>query len=179
MKAQNLKLRKKLQHRIMFLALLIFYFLLFNFTIFAQEEPPIDVVPAPEVLLSKAESKNLDLEKNIKKRTELSLEIMESRLKNAEIFNGQPKFKEVLSELGSYQALLEDSFKFLEMNDLKNDKVQNNIKKLEITLKKHSTRLELIRREMPFKFGWHVGKLMKLVRQIRTKAIEPLFGQIN
>ena len=179
MNTQSLKIKEKLQHRTMFLALLIFYFLLFNFATFAQEEPPIDVVPAPEVLLSKTEIKDLDSEKNIKKRTQLSLEIMEIRLKNAETFNGQPKFKEVLSELGSYQALLEDSFKFLEMNDLKNEKVQNNIKNLEITLKKHTSRLELIRREMPFKFGWHVGKLMKLVRQIRSKAIEPLFGQIN
>lgn len=179
MKTQSLKFKERLQHRIMFLALLIFYFLLFIFVAFAQEEPPIDVVPAPEVLLSKTESNDLDSEKNIKKRTQLSLEIMETRLKNAEIFNGQPKFKEVLSELGSYQALLEDSFKFLEMNDLKNEKVLSNIKKLEITLKKHTTRLELIRREMPFRFGWHVGKLMKLVRQIRSKAIEPLFGQIN
>jgi DNA repair ATPase RecN len=148
-------------------------------TIYSQDEPPTDLVIAPEISLSESESKILNPEKNIKKRTQLSIETMEIRLKSAESFNQTPKFKEALAELGSYQALLEDSYKFLEMNNLKSDKVQNNFKKLELILKKHTSRLEIIRREMPYKFGWHVGKLMKLVREIRTKAIEPLFGEIN
>jgi hypothetical protein len=158
-----------------FFCLMFVYFCLPSI-VSAQVEIPADVAAVPDKTFSESEKKSLDLEKNVKKRTELSINLMESRLHTAELLVQEPKFQSALGEIGVYQGLLEDSFNFLESNDLKNDKVQDNFRKLELVLRKHILRLELIRREMSYKYGWHVQKLMKLVREIRAKAVEPLFS---
>ncbi len=143
--------------------------------IFAQDEIPSDVAAAPEKTLSEAEKKALEI-KDVKKRAKLSIELMETRLRTAEMLVQVPKFQDALKEIGAYQGLLEDAFSFLEQNDLKSEKVQDNFRNLELVLRKQMTRLELIRREMSYKYGWHVQKLMKFVREIRAKAVEPLFS---
>jgi hypothetical protein len=155
---------------------LVFVYFCLPSIVFAQDEIPLDVAAVPDKKFSESEKKSLENEKNVKKRTQLSIDLMESRLRTTEMLIQEPKFQEALNEIGIYQGLLEDSFKFLEQNDLKNDKVQDNFRKLEIVLRKHITRLELIRREMTYKYAWHVQKLMKFVREIRAKAVEPLFS---
>ncbi len=157
-------------------SILLFVCLCVPLSVFAQDEIPNDVAAVPDKTFSEAEKKSLDNEKNVKKRTQLSIDFMEARLRTTEMLIQEPKFQEALNEIGIYQGLLEDSFSFLEKNDLKNDKVQDNFRKLEIVLRKHITRLELIRREMTYKYAWHVQKLMKFVREIRAKAVEPLFS---
>ena len=166
---------KQLKQLSVFFCLLFIYFCV-PLIVFAQDEIPADVAAAPDKTFSDVEKKALDIEKNVKKRTQLSINLMENRLHTAETLVQEPKFQAALNEIGAYQGLLEDSFSFLESSDLKNEKVQDNFRKLEIVLHKHTTRLELIRREMSYKYNWHVQKLMKLVRKIREKAVEPLFS---
>jgi hypothetical protein len=101
---------------------------------------------------------------------------MDARLYKAQELVDKPKFKEALNELGSYQLLLEDAFNFLKSNDIEKDKVLNTLKKFEIILRKHTTRLESIRREMPYKYSWHVGKLMIFLEDTRESALEPLYS---
>jgi hypothetical protein len=140
------------------------------------DEPPQDAAPPPLRIISKNERSMLDGEKNIKKRTQLSLNLMEMRLKNAEELVGQSKFQDTINELGSFQALLETTLNHLEKNDDGGSKADFNFKRLEIGLRKTINRLELVRRELPFKYGYYVEKLQRFVREARAKAIEPLFG---
>jgi hypothetical protein len=163
------------QFRVLMLVCLCLSAYLLPTTVFAQDEIPSDVAAAPEKILSEVEKKALEI-KDVKKRTKLSIELMETRLRTAEMLVQIPKFQDALKEIGAYQGLLEDSFKFLEQNDLKSEKVQDNFRNLELVLRKQMTRLELIRREMSYKYGWHVQKLMKFVREVRAKAVEPLFS---
>jgi hypothetical protein len=140
-----------------------------------EEEPPKDAAPPPLKILSKEEKKLLDSETNIKKRTQLSLELMETRLKSAETFIIQDDFQQSINELGGFQALLENAMNFLERRDVGGDKTDYNYKRLEIGLRRTVSRLELIRRELPFKYGYYVQKLQRYVRDARAKAVEPLF----
>ncbi len=174
----NLNLLAKVQSKNVVYKILIFTFafLIFTFHAFGQDDPPKDVSPAPVKTLHESEEKALKNETGIKSRTDLSVKLMEARLANAQEFIKKPSFQQALNELGSYQTLLEDALNFLKKNDSENGKVQNNFKKLEIILRKHTTQLELVRREMPYKFAWHVGKLMKAVRDARSEAIEPLYS---
>ena len=149
------------------------------FLIVAQaqgDEPPSDVAPPPLRLISRDERNLLDAETNHKKRTQLSLDLMEARLKNAEGLLAQSKFQDTINELGSFQALMETTLKHLEKNDNGGSKADYNFKRFEIGLRKTINRLELVRRELPFKYGYYVQKLQKFVREARAKAIEPLFG---
>jgi hypothetical protein len=52
-----------------------------------------------------------------------------------------------------------------------------NLKRFEIGLRKFTPRLELIRREVPLTHEFYVRSLLKQLREARTKATEPLFGE--
>lgn len=159
----------------------IAFFLLLTFfcslpAAFAQQDKPKDLVPPPLFLISDDEKKNLEAESDLKKRTKLALELMESRVKKAEEFASQKQFEESLNELGAFQALINNTLRFLNRNNTGSRKVLNNYKRFEISLRDYFPRLELIRREMPVRYGYHVQSLMKFVRQARTKATDPIFG---
>ena len=165
--------------RLKHISLNLLLFLLFPvclcLSINAQENIIKDGVPPPLSIVSKSEETQLDAESNLKKRTELSIELMESRLKKAEMFSTEKKYKETLDELGGFQAIMRNTLGFLQKNDNGKGKVLNNFKRFEINLRKFVPRLELVRRMMPEKFGFHVVQLMKSVRKARANAIEPLF----
>ena len=67
---------------------------------------------------------------------------MESRLKKAEFFTNEKKYKETLDELGGFQAIMRNTLGFLQKNDNGKGKVLSNFKRFEINLRKFVPRLE-------------------------------------
>ncbi len=159
-----------------------FSFFLFPFSFFlatlvvAQDEPK-GIAPPPLKILAKEEKTQLEAETDIKRRTKLSLELMEVRLLKAETFGKQEQYREMFTELGSFHALMDNTLTFLGESDTNKGKVLNNFKRVELSLRKYVTRLELIRRDLPIKFEFYVRRLVRYVREARTKAVEPLFGE--
>jgi hypothetical protein len=143
---------------------------------FILDEPPADVAPPPLRMLSTADRKTLDSQPNLKKRTEISMQLMETKLASAEKFNTEDNFTQSIKDLSDFQAVLENTFTYLERNDV-NNKADNRFKQLEIFLRRQVPRLETLRRVMPYKYGYYVLKLMKVVRDTRAKAVEPLFAE--
>lgn len=155
----------------------LIFSILFVFPVLAQidEEPPADIAPPAMKLLTKVEKDTLQAQdKNLKKRTKVSLELMESRLLKAEKFNIEGRYGATLTELAGFNAVLDNQLDFLVRND--RGKSDRSFINFEIYLRKQVTRLEAIRREMPSRYGYHVGKLMVSVREARSKAVEPIFG---
>jgi hypothetical protein len=142
----------------------------------AQENEQKDTAPPPLKIISKEETRQLGAETDIKKRTKLALELMEIRLKKAEELNSQERFAEMFDELGCFHALIDKSIEFLDSKDTGGGKVLNNFKRVEMSLRAFLPRLELIRRDLPEKYEFYVRGLAKHVRQARSKAIEPFFG---
>ncbi len=161
---------------------LFFCFLLSVFSILicspanAQESPQKEF-PPPLKLLAKEEKSSLEAQTDVKKRTILSLELMDSRLLKAEGYNSKEKFKEMFTELGGFHALMDNTLAFLSKSNSNNGKVLNNYKRIELSLRKYITRLELIRRDLPLEYEPYVRRLTKYVREARTRAVEPLFGE--
>jgi hypothetical protein len=159
------------------LILLIFAFYLVSaMPILAQteDELPDDVAPPPLKILSKEEKSSLESQtNNIKKRTKISIELMDARIEKAEKFQLETNFKETLVELAGFQALLDNTLDYLFKTD--SGKSDRSFINFEIYLRKQIPRIESIRREMPLKYGYHVGNLMKAIREARAKAVEPLF----
>ncbi len=158
-----------------------FYLLLFTFAfllalpVAAQDEPQ-EIAPPPLKIISKEEKSQLDAETEVKRRTKLSLELMEARLLKAETFGKQEEYREMFNQLGSFHALMDNTVNFLSSSDTNKGKVLNNFKRVELSLRKYITRLELVRRDLPIKYEFYVRKLVRFVREARTKAVEPLFG---
>lgn len=156
----------------------VLLFLIFGFTIVseAQTKPIQDIAPPPLTILSDGEKNRLKAESDIKDRTKLAIELMESRITSSESLCDQKLFRESLDELGNFQALITDTLTYLNRNNVGQKKVQYNYKRLDINLRQLLPRLELLRRKMPYRFGYHVKNVMKYVSNTRTKATDSLFA---
>ena len=158
----------------------VFVFLLtaYCFPLFAQAQtdaPPKDAAPPPMKMIPKDERNRLEAEKDLKKRTRLSLNLLETHLKKAEQLTEQDDYQNALGELGNFQAILENILNFLNAHDNGGGKVRNNFKRLEIGIRPTLPRLEIVRRGMPFSYGYYVQSIQKFVRDARSKALDPLF----
>jgi len=142
----------------------------------SAQEPDDDEAPPPIKQLSKDEKKSLAAETNVKGHTELSLDLMNKRIQNAEALNSKGQFDEMFKELGSFNALMDESLNFLVTQDKDKGKVLYNFKRLDIGLRLFMPRLETIRRDLPSKYDPYVKRLVKFISEAREKALEPMFG---
>lgn len=153
-----------------------YLFVLFIFCqIISAQEITTDVEPPPLRIISKEETSKLDAEKDVKKYTKLAVLFMEARLKKAETFSFESQYREMFGELGAFQGLVDRSLIFLNKHDTDSGKVLHNLKRLEISLRAFLPRLELIRRELPFRYEFYTRTLIRYVREARTRAIEPFY----
>lgn len=100
---------------------------------------------------------------------------MDGRIAKAEKLYSSSDFDGMFTELGGFQALMDYSLDTLAKGP-NQDKNLNFFKKIEIGLRGFATRLEIIRHELPLRYDKYVSILLKYVRDARTKAVEPLFG---
>ncbi|HMT08403.1 MAG TPA: hypothetical protein PKA82_10395 [Pyrinomonadaceae bacterium] len=141
----------------------------------AQPETP-DTVPPPAKVLSKDIKDKLLGELDEKKRVEYALTLMDSFLDASETGITNEVWEASFRELGSFHFVMDNTLDFLIRRDTGSGKIRNAFKKYEIGLRAFAPRLELIRRDLPSRFEPYVFRLIKNVRETRTKAIEPLFG---
>ncbi len=142
---------------------------------FSQDGLPKGVVPPPLGLISKDEKKALEAESKLSGRTKVALTLMNTRLTRAENQTKNNEFQKSLNNLGSFQAILRDTLSHLKKNEKYKGSLKS-FKRFEISLRKTIPRLELIRRGTPYKYGYHVRRLIRTVRDARRKAIDPLFA---
>lgn len=152
-------------------------------TLAAVAQPPVDDVedfdpdaaPPPVRNMTASERTQLGQQQGLKERTKLALALMSSRLSKAEEFNAKNDHKAMYDELGGFHALMDDTLEFLEAAPRK-DKTLDNLKRFEMTLRGFAPRLGLLRREIPAEYDHYVRVLLKYLRDARSKAVEPLFG---
>ena len=156
------------------------FFCLLFFTCFVlnavAQKDDLQEVPPPIKALSKEEKSALEAQTDVKKRTLLTLELMDGRLLKAEDFKTKEEYRRMFDELGGFHALMDNTLDYLKRNNTGSGKVLNNFKRIEISLRKNINRLELIRRDLPPEYEPYVGRLIKYVREARSRAVEPLFG---
>src|SRR5690606_10352183 len=83
-------------------------------TAFAQDDDAMlgSALP-PLKFMSDGERKQLDAESDIKDRTLLALDLMDKRLTNAETSSANADYEKMYKELGSFNALMDDTIQFL------------------------------------------------------------------
>jgi hypothetical protein len=140
----------------------------------AQDDP--DLAPPPLKAMSKSERGRLNAEPNPKRRTALALELLGERLRLADTLRADERYEEVLPQLGAFAAILDDTMKFLTGRSIDRDKSLDGLKRFEIGLRGFTPRIENIRRDVPARYEYHVRMLGQYVRDARSRAIEPFFG---
>ncbi|MBX3292318.1 MAG: hypothetical protein KF881_05420 [Acidobacteria bacterium] len=143
----------------------------------AQDDDPIEGAPPPEVLFSIAESDQLAKAKDLRARTRLAIELMDARLKAAERHSSNSNFDAVFAELGPFHALVLDGIEYLEKQDLRSKSVLDNLKRFEIGIRGFFPRLELLRRSAPTDYEPYIRRLIRVVREARSRALDPMFSE--
>lgn len=145
----------------------------------AQEENEYaDAAPPPVRAMSKGEQGQLASKNDIKDRTKLALDLMNARLARAEELNSKGDFAQMYNELGGFHALMDDTLDFLYDSGKRGGGVLNNFKRFEMGLRTFAPRLGVIRREIPLEYDPYLKSLIRYLRDARTKAVEPLFGEV-
>ena len=137
-----------------------------------------DDEPAPPPLrkISQGERTQLDSQSESKRRIEIALQLMDSRMKKAEDDKAAENFEAMFLELGGFHGLMDNTLDYLTRENRRTGKAFNYFKKYELGLRTFTPRLELVRRDIPVRSEPYIMRLLRYLRDARTKAIEPFFG---
>jgi len=157
----------------------VFYFLLFTvhcslFTAVSAQDD--ELAPPPLRTVTKEERISLDAQADAKARTKLALMYMTDHLAAAEALNSKHEYDTMFRELGGFHGLVDNTLLYLTAADKNSKKILDNLKRFEIGLREFMPRLEVIHRELPFKYEDYVRRLLAYVRNARTKALDPMFA---
>lgn len=168
---QGLESRKVMSR----MSLMTVILLAFTIGAFPQEDkPPSDVVPPPLSKLSKKTVKQLQSQKSLKSRTKLVIELMRFQVASSSKKASERNFEAALEDVGKFRGLMFHMRKTLLENRGK-PSFRNN-KRFEIALRRFVPSLEKIRRELPFRYGYHVKRLIKDVQEVRGDLLDSFFA---
>lgn len=142
----------------------------------AAQTDPDESAPPPVRAISRDEGIQLNREKDVKARTLVALNLMNARIAAAEKAAALEDFEKMYTELGGFLGVLDNTFDFLLRSDTNSDKVLGNFKRFEIGLRGFVPKIEVIRRELPLRYEPFVKSTIKYIRDARSRALEPLFG---
>lgn len=142
----------------------------------AQSEEDLNDFPPPIKTLSKEERKSLEGEKDNRKRSRLAVDLMEGRLRRGEELSRASSFRAMFFELGVFQGLMEDNLRHLQRTNRGTGRDLDNFKRFELALRLFSPRIEILRRESPTRYEGYLMSLLKGLRDARSEAVKPLFG---
>ncbi|HXF42702.1 MAG TPA: hypothetical protein VNK26_03105 [Pyrinomonadaceae bacterium] len=126
--------------------------------------------------MSKNEGQTLFAENSPKDRVNLALKFMDQRVSQAESLAKSGDYMGMYDQLGAFQAIMDDTLNYLLRQPQQKGNVLDALKKYEIGLRKLAPRIGVILRELPPNFDPYVRLLLKYIRDARSKAVEPLFG---
>ena len=156
--------------------LLLSFVLCFSSFVFAQDNMSLQMkAPPPMKFVSSDERDQLEAEKDMKKRSRLTIELAEEKLARAEELTNKQNFSAVITELGGYQGLVENVLEFL--SDFRKDKnkTRDTYKKLEISLRSHIVRIESIRRTTPAEYADNFKDTIEFIRNARDEALNAFY----
>ena len=117
---------------------------------------------------------------NAKDRLRLSLALMEQHLARAEQHTASQRYDAAAADLGVYLALVDDALVSLRtVGRSREGKVdagtRDLYKRLELTLNKHTARIESVRRGTPELYARNVREAFRHARARRTEALDSFF----
>lgn len=132
----------------------------------------------PRIELTKEDRQSLESEKDLRRYTRLAIGMMEARLSEAEKEHAESDFRAATDLLGRFEAVLNASLGHLTANAAGRRSL-DNLKRFEIALRGFTPRIETLRRELPDTHQSYVLRLLRAVRDARTRSIEPFFGETD
>jgi hypothetical protein len=134
-----------------------------------------DAAPPPMRHIPDSVRKQLDDARDIKARTRLSLELADATITRAAEHVAAERFEQATGELGVYEAIVEDSIRFVQNSGKVTNKQRDLFKRIEMALRSHVPRLETIRRALPAAHAAYVKLTIEFVRDQRDRALNAFY----
>ena len=133
--------------------------------------------PPPFKMIVKEERAALDAAVNDpKKRLKMTIEFADGHLLNAEQHTSRENYEAASTEVGMYQALIENALQFLSTFKRDSNKTRDLYKRLELALRADGPRLTAMRRITPLEFAVWIKQVEDFARDGRTEALNSFYG---
>jgi hypothetical protein len=143
---------------------------------------PPQPVPPPMKYVPAAERARLDDAAGPDARVRAALELLEGRLARAEGETAANRPDAATADLGVYQAVLDDLMLYLKpvgraAGGAKVDKGTRDLyKRVELTLNRHTARIESVRRQTPEEYQRNVRDAFQHTRDKRSECLDAFLG---
>ena len=170
------------QRNVVVAAHLLLLAFVFSPAVNAQESQPTPqptplTAPPPFKMIVKEERAALDATTNDpKKRLKLTIEFADGHLTNAEQHTTRENYEAASTEVGMYQALIENALQFLSTFKRDSNKTRDLYKRLEMALRADGPRLTAMRRSTPLEFAVWIKQVEDFARDGRTEALNSFYG---
>jgi hypothetical protein len=142
----------------------------------ARPSPTPLMAPPPIKIISKEERAQIDQAEDSKARIRTTMDLAALRITRAEQLAKQGSYDDALTEVGSYEALVQDSLDFLRAMKRDSNKTRDLCKRVELALRAHGPRLTTMRRETPLEFAVWIKKVEEFSRAARTEVLNTFYG---
>lgn len=142
----------------------------------ARPSPTPLMAPPPIKLISKEERAQIDQAGDSKARIRATMELASMRITRAEQLAKDGRFDDALTQVGSYEALIQDTLDFLKGMKRDSNKTRDLCKRVELALRAHGPRLTTMRRETPLEFAVWIKKVEDFARASRTEMLNTFYG---
>jgi hypothetical protein len=132
--------------------------------------------PPPIKIISREERAQINQAGDSKDRIRTTMELAALRIGRAEQLAKDGKYDDALTEVGSYEALIQDSLDFLKAMKRDSNKTRDLCKRVDIALRAHAPRLTTMRRETPLEFAVWIKKVEEFARAARTEVLNTFYG---
>jgi hypothetical protein len=176
MAATGSSLTDKLQMSASICALLALSVCLVSAAHAQQSQQLPQVAPPPMKFIPPGDCARLNSQRSSGDRTRASIELADAHLARALAMTNEGRFDDAAGEMGSYQALFENAFKYMSEMDQERGKVRDLYKRLELALREQAPRIETIRRATPIEYSIHIRAILEYTKDARAHALESFYG---
>ena len=137
--------------------------------------PKEDGAPPPMRYVPETLRAQLSGERDLKKRTRLSLELADAQITRADEHTAAERFEAATRELGIYEAIIRDAVTFVQKSGPVDNKRRDQYKRIELALRAHVPRIEAIRRSLPAANAVYAKATLDYIRGLRTEALNAFY----
>jgi hypothetical protein len=142
----------------------------------AQPQPTPLTAPPPFKMIVKEERLAIEQTNDNSRRLKLTIEYASAHLTRAEQHTSREAYEAASTEIGMYQALIENALEFLRSLKRDSNKTRDLCKRLELSLRADGPRLTAMRRITPLEFAVWIKKVEEFARDARTEALNTFYG---
>ena len=142
----------------------------------AQPQPTPLTAPPPFKMIVKEERSAIEQTNDNSRRLKLTIEYASAHLTRAEQHTSREAYEAASSEIGMYQALIENALEFLRGLKRDSNKTRDLCKRLELSLRADGPRLTAMRRITPLEFAVWIKQVEDFARDARTEVLNTFYG---